>query len=422
MGATQSVEHFDHCTLMSCKGQNMTEKQMDAAFLNKENALNIMPVLPVQAKTKPTKHRNKCSRCSFNCHVDGQCPMCGIASNNSENQMPNQCRSSSDFDLRQPVKTRKKKRPSLSDLQGTMKGDASSINASCSESALSTASETPECDGLDPEVEDTVAEQPPAQVVSELNQKFPHNDGWRFLTRRVDTRTGTVVVHVNNKKTGRVGRFVQGATTSKSAARASVGAAHHAMQVVLPMLMSERAAKVASFATAKAEQIQESLLQTVAHAKEVKKRLVQERVEELMASHDPIVNPKGLTCDKIVVDLYHDSIVMKEQVKFEGGKAVIKPESSNLMEQIGICKKAISKTCTEFQIPNMSWRVEGHTAVSKKSTDGGMATSEARANAVCAYLGSHGIDVAYLKPVGCGCFQPPKETKADPRRVEIHVM
>ena len=127
-------------------------------------------------------------------------------------------------------------------------------------------------------------------------------------------------------------------------------------------------------------------------------------------------------CDKIQVDLRHSSIRMHEQVKFEGGKAVIKPESDSLMRQLGICKKAISQTCVEFGIPNMSWRVEGHTAVSKKSTDGGMATSTARAHAVCAHLGASGIDLNFLYPVGCGSHQPPKEPKADPRRVEIHVM
>ena len=68
-------------------------------------------------------------------------------------------------------------------------------------------------------------------------------------------------------------------------------------------------------------------------------------------------------------------------MKFEGGKAVIKPESFNLMKQLSICKKSISQTCKECNIDNMSWRVEGHTAVSKKSTDGGMATSMDRARA-----------------------------------------
>lgn len=353
MGAGNSV---DHQTLVSYAKQNLSDAQKDRAFLqlgNDSGGLNIMPFAPKCATTKLTKRRNKCSKCSFNTKGDGHCPMCGVGDSISENQQPNQRKSSSMFDLKQPIKMQKKKRPSLRDLQDTMKApvpDTLPMNACYSDSTLSVVSESESAFGPETEEED---ELPEPEVVSEMNQKFPYNDGWRILTRQVDTRTGTAVVHVNNKKTGYIGRFVQGATFSKTAARASIGAAHHAVQVVMPMIMSEKAAKIGACANAKAEQILGSLEDTVNHAKEVKMILIQQRVDELMASQHASVNPKGTACDKIITDLRHSTIVMTEQVKFEGGKAVIKAESDNLMHQIGICKKAISQTCIEFRIPNM---------------------------------------------------------------------
>jgi len=146
-------------------------------------------------------------------------------------------------------------------------------------------------------------------------------------------------------------------------------------------------------------------------------RNIQARVVALMAD-----NEWGVDCTLVEVDLIHSQVKIKEQVKFEGGKAVIKPESDGLMLQVSVCKKCISQTCKEFKVDNMHWRVEGHTAVSKKSKDGGRQTSSDRAKAVCEFLKLKGIDTSYLHPEGCGCFSPPADPKADPRRVEIHVM
>jgi outer membrane protein OmpA-like peptidoglycan-associated protein len=146
-------------------------------------------------------------------------------------------------------------------------------------------------------------------------------------------------------------------------------------------------------------------------------RRIQARVEYLMHHNDD-----GVDCALISVDLVNSLVEIKEQVKFESGKAIIKPESFDLMNQLAVCKKCISQTCLEFNVPNMHWRVEGHTAVSKKSIDGGMGTSTDRAKAVCDFLASKGIDQSFLHPEGCGCFRPPPDKKADPRRVEVHVL
>jgi hypothetical protein len=169
---------------------------------------------------------------------------------------------------------------------------------------------------------------------------------------------------------------VSGASSSRVAAAVSTAAACHVMAIVAPMVASEKASATAALANMVAENIITSLPKTVAFAIETKMRLIQERVMELIET-----NEEKVVCNLISVDLPHSSILLKEQVKFEGGKAVIKPESFNLMKQLSICKKSISQTCKEFNIDNMSWRVEGHTAVSKKSTDGGMATSMDRARA-----------------------------------------
>jgi outer membrane protein OmpA-like peptidoglycan-associated protein len=76
------------------------------------------------------------------------------------------------------------------------------------------------------------------------------------------------------------------------------------------------------------------------------------------------------------------------------------------------------------QVPYLHMRVEGHTSYSKKSADGGKATSNARANAVCNELIAHGVPENILHPVGHGCSVPKTNNPKDAanRRVEIHVM
>ena len=130
----------------------------------------------------------------------------------------------------------------------------------------------------------------------------------------------------------------------------------------------------------------------------------------------------GVNCNLLSVNLIEYEIKLLEQIQFEPGGAVIKQDSYNLLNQLTVTKKCIAQTCREFAVPNMHWRVEGHTAKSKKSSDGGIATSNARARAVCDHLTEHGADSTTLHPDGKGCFCPPRDSSADPRRVEIHVV
>jgi hypothetical protein len=178
----------------------------------------------------------------------------------------------------------------------------------------------------------------------------------------------------------------------------------------------------------------------------------------------------------VTVDLIVRTIELHKQVEFEGGKAgggksdtrniivaapsnrsrfflptVVLLSSLPLLHQITFAMKAIDQTCEEFevhslfavavspaavnnisvfrmynrlQVPYLHMRLEGHTSFSKKSTDGGKATSDARANAVCNELIIHGVPEDILHPIGHGCSRPLTKNPKDAanRRVEIHVM
>jgi outer membrane protein OmpA-like peptidoglycan-associated protein len=188
----------------------------------------------------------------------------------------------------------------------------------------------------------------------------------------------------------------------------------------------------------------------------VKTRMWQQMLRDMQARIDSLLadNQWDVKCDLIKVDIIKGTVAIAEQVQFESGTADIKDESTALVQQIlvlysnfllhdlflchtsyairmfvcpsslkiQVCRRSISVTCQEFGQPNMHWRVEGHTAKSKKSLDGGRSTSLERARAVCGAMIRNGVDPNVLHPVGCGCFQPPKDPSADPRRVEIHVI
>jgi flagellar motor protein MotB len=69
-------------------------------------------------------------------------------------------------------------------------------------------------------------------------------------------------------------------------------------------------------------------------------------------------------------------------------------------------------------------RVEGHTdsdPIRKSSWPSNQALSQARAEAVAAYLTSKGVSSSRITAVGMGDSKP-KRTKAESRRVEIHVL
>jgi len=144
---------------------------------------------------------------------------------------------------------------------------------------------------------------------------------------------------------------------------------------------------------------------------------IQRRVVTLMH-----VDISGIDCNLISVNLIKNEVKLLEQVQFEPGTSTIKSDSMPLLDQLVVARKCITKTCREFEVDDMLWRVEGHTAKSKKSADGGIATSMARAKAVCGYLRLRGVDVNFLRAEGCGSFRPPSDPSTDARRVEIHVV
>jgi outer membrane protein OmpA-like peptidoglycan-associated protein len=138
---------------------------------------------------------------------------------------------------------------------------------------------------------------------------------------------------------------------------------------------------------------------------------IQEQVESLLIdAHVSLV----------AVDLIAGEIKLMEPVQFEAGRAIVKTESQGLLDQLAVTKICISQVCDQYEIADMHWRVEGHTAMSKKSQDGGLQTSTDRATAVCTALSEAGIDAEFLHPAGFGSSRPPTDSAADPRRVEIH--
>jgi cytochrome c oxidase subunit II len=106
-----------------------------------------------------------------------------------------------------------------------------------------------------------------------------------------------------------------------------------------------------------------------------------------------------------------------KNVNFATGKSVLTPESS---KELNLVADALNKN------PKMTIELSGHTdnlgdAVKNKTL------SEARAQAVVAYLLSKGIDAARLKSVGFGDVKPisdntTKEGQAANRRTEVKVL
>lgn len=130
-------------------------------------------------------------------------------------------------------------------------------------------------------------------------------------------------------------------------------------------------------------------------------------------------NPEKHGCPKQykLIVIKKEKIEIKQQVKFETGKATIRPESAELLAEVGdaIRNSNITKV-----------RIEGHTdSVGDRSYN--QRLSEARANAVRDWLiEKEGIDPDILEAVGYGEDRPiasnrTKAGRAQNRRVEFHV-
>ncbi|HKU41706.1 MAG TPA: OmpA family protein [Polyangiales bacterium] len=115
------------------------------------------------------------------------------------------------------------------------------------------------------------------------------------------------------------------------------------------------------------------------------------------------------------VEVTQDQIVIHEKIQFETNKAVIKPESFGLLDEV---TAAIRDTP---QIKKLS--IEGHTD-SVGSDKYNQKLSDQRAASVKAYLVEHGIDAAKLASKGWGEAKPigdneTEEGREQNRRVEF---
>ena len=128
-------------------------------------------------------------------------------------------------------------------------------------------------------------------------------------------------------------------------------------------------------------------------------------------------DPKKNGCPALA-KLEGKEIKIMEQVFFETGKSVIKPESDKLLGEVA----AILKEHPEVQ----KLRIEGHTD-SKGSKPANKMLSQSRADAVKKWLGTKGgVDIKRLVAQGVGQDKPiadngTEEGRAKNRRVEFHV-
>ncbi|MCB9744625.1 MAG: OmpA family protein [Alphaproteobacteria bacterium] len=116
------------------------------------------------------------------------------------------------------------------------------------------------------------------------------------------------------------------------------------------------------------------------------------------------------------VKIANKQIVIEEQIQFETGKAIIRPESYGILDSVVQVMK---------DYPQIEVRIEGHTD-SDGSEEMNQKLSKARADAVFEYLLEKGIQGKRLETVGYGETKPidtnrTPEGKKNNRRVEFHI-
>ncbi len=128
----------------------------------------------------------------------------------------------------------------------------------------------------------------------------------------------------------------------------------------------------------------------------------------------PGVPPDGCPKKYSLVTVRADRIEIKQQIRFASNKATILRPSFALLNQVAAALR---------DSPQIKIRIEGHTDnVGVKSKN--QKLSQARAQAVLAYLVDHGIDETRLSALGFGSSRPlasnsTKAGKAQNRRVEF---
>ncbi len=131
-----------------------------------------------------------------------------------------------------------------------------------------------------------------------------------------------------------------------------------------------------------------------------------------VADPDPVRN--GCPPARIV----GDQIVIMDAIQFENNKSTIKADSEDVLLAI---LKAVSSLPTDSRFV-----VQGHTD-SRGSAKRNKALSEARAQAVVAWLAAHGVDAARFTAEGYGPAKPIADNKTEAgrkanRRVEIQIV
>ncbi|RYE93272.1 MAG: OmpA family protein, partial [Myxococcales bacterium] len=103
-----------------------------------------------------------------------------------------------------------------------------------------------------------------------------------------------------------------------------------------------------------------------------------------------------------------NKVEINETIQFENGKAIIKPESDSLIDEIAAAIKTLE---------GRKVRVEGH-ASSEGDKVQNQKLSEARAKSVAEALSKRGIPQAQLIPQGFGSQQPIADNNTEEGRVK----
>lgn len=127
-------------------------------------------------------------------------------------------------------------------------------------------------------------------------------------------------------------------------------------------------------------------------------------------------NPKHNGCPRVQV--VGKTIVILDQVQFETGKSVIKPESEVILENILAAINSVPA--------DKHFLLEGHTD-SRGNATTNRRLSQKRADAVVTWLVAHGVQKTRLKAKGHGPDKPvatnaTDEGRTQNRRVEIHIV
>jgi outer membrane protein OmpA-like peptidoglycan-associated protein len=204
---------------------------------------------------------------------------------------------------------------------------------------------------------------------------------------------------------------------AKKYSRKCVPVAQHAMYSALQHL-AEAEMEIKRAKQRKASQ--SGSLKLMLQLREVRKTLHMKTIHDIQRRVEAMIESNG-GAPLITVDLINRRVNMSEQIQFEGGKAIIKEISEPLLNQLAMALDCVVTTIAEFHVDDLHFRVEGHVNPVKKSADGGMGVSKARAKAVVMGLMRGGVPLKILHSKGCGAKFPLGDSSKN-RRVEIHVM